>query len=125
MLNYFPKYFSSRAIMAYFITLALVSGIFFSRVLPMQFILFGVIAVVVFFVFTNKLTMSWAKYPERFFPRKLFTTALFIRLVYVVVIYFYYISATGEPHAFHAADEHFYQGAAQVWYNYGLEEFRG
>lgn len=124
MLNYFPKYFSTRAIMAYFITLALVSGIFFSRVLPLQFILFGVIAVVVFFVFSNKLTMSWAKYPERYFPRKLFTTALFIRLVYVIVIYFYYISATGEPHAFHAADEHFYQGAAQVWYNYGLEEFR-
>jgi hypothetical protein len=124
MLNYFPKYFSTRAIMAYFITLALVSGIFFSRVLPLQFILFGVIAVVVFFVFANKLTMSWAKYPERYFPRKLFTTALFIRLVYVIVIYFYYISATGEPHAFHAADEHFYQGAAQVWYNYGLEEFR-
>ena len=114
MLNYFPKYFSTRAIMAYFITLALVSGIFFSRVLPLQFILFGVIAVVVFFVFANKLTMSWAKYPERYFPRKLFTTALFIRLVYVIVIYFYYISATGEPHAFHAADEHFYQGAAWV-----------
>lgn len=125
MLTYFPKYFSSRAIMAYFITLALVSGIFFSRVLPLQFILFGVIAVVVFFVFANKLTMSWGRYPERYFPRKLFVTALIIRLIYVVVIYFYYISATGEPHAYHAADEHFYQGAAQVWYNYGYEEFRG
>ena len=46
MLTYFPKHFSSRAIMAYGITLALVSGIFFSRVLPLQFILFGIIAVV-------------------------------------------------------------------------------
>lgn len=124
MLTYFPKYFSSRAIMAYFITLALVSAIFFSRVLPLQFILFGVIAVSVFFVFSNKLTMSWGQYPERLFPKKLFTTALFIRLAYVLIIYFYYISATGEPHAFHAADEHFYQGAAEVWYKYGFEEFR-
>ena len=124
MLNYFPKYFSSRAILAYFITLALVSGIFFTRVLPIQFILFGVIAVLVFFVFSNKLTMSWGQYPERYFPRNLFVTAFFIRLVYVIVIYFSYISATGQPHAFHAADEGFYQGAAQVWYNYGLEEFR-
>lgn len=125
MLNYFPKYFSSRSIMAYGITLALVSGIFFSRVLPLQFMLFGIIAVVVFFVFANKLTMSWGKYPERLFPKKLFTAALLIRLAYVIFIYFYYISATGEPHAFHAADEHFYQGAAEVWYKYGLEEFRG
>ena len=124
MLTYFPKYFSSRAIMAYFITLALVSGIFFSRVLPIQFILFGVIAVVVFFVFANKLTVSWGQYPERYFPKKLFTTALFIRLIYVIVIYFYYVNATGSPHAFHAADEHFYQGSAEVWYKYGFEEFR-
>lgn len=125
MLNYFPKYFSSRSIMAYGITLALVSGIFFSRVLPLQFMLFGIFAVVVFFVFANKLTMSWEKFPERLFSKKLFTTAFFIRLAYVIFIYFYYISATGQPHAFHAADEGFYQGAAEVWYKYGLEEFRG
>jgi hypothetical protein len=125
MQTYFPKYFTTRAIIAYFVTLALVSGIFMSRVMPFEFVLFGVVSVVVFFVFANKLTMSWVKYPERYFSRKLFFTALFIRLVYVVVIYFYYISATGEPHAFHAADEHFYHDAAKVWYNYGLEEFRG
>lgn len=125
MLTYFPKYFSSRAIIAYFVTLAMVSGIFMNRILPLEFMMFGIIAVMVFFVFANKLTISWGQYSERYFPRKLFTTALLIRLVYVVIIYFYYISATGEPHAFHAADEHFYQSAAQVWYKYGLEEFRG
>lgn len=124
MLTYFPKYFSSRAIMGYFVTLALTSGIFFSRVLPIQFILFGAIAVVMFFVFANKMTMSWGLCPERYFPRKLFATALFIRLIYVIVIYFYYISATGSPHAFYAGDEFFYQGAARVWYYHGLEEFK-
>ena len=125
MLTYFPRYFSIRAMIAYGVTLALVSLIFFSRVLPIQFMLFGIIAVVVFFVYVNRLTMSWAQYPERLFPRKLFTTALFIRLAYVFFIFFYYISATGEPHAFHAADEYFYQSAAQVWYKYGFEEFSG
>lgn len=124
MLTYFPKYFSTRAIIAYFVTLALVSSIFMNRVLPLEFMVFGIAAVVTFFVFTNRLTMSWRQYPERYFPRKLFTTAFLIRLVYVVVIYFYYINATGEPHAYYAADEHFYQEVAQVWYNYGLEEFR-
>lgn len=125
MLTYFPKFFSSRAIIAYFVTLALVSAVFLNRVLPLEFIVFGIISVVSFFVFSNRLTMSWERFPERFFPRKLFTTALVIRLVYVVVIYFYYISATGQPHAYYAADELLYQGAAEVWYKYGFEEFRG
>lgn len=124
MLTYFPKYFSTRAIIAYFVTLALVSALYMNRVLPLQFVLFGVVAVVTFFVFSNKLTMAWERYSGRMFPKKLFLAALLIRLVYVVFIYFYYIGATGQPHAFHAGDELFYQGAAKVWYEYGFEEFR-
>ncbi len=123
MLTYFPKYFSTRSIIAYGVTLALVSALYMNRVLPLQFVLFGVVAVVTFFVFSNKLTMAWERYSERMFPKKLFLAALLIRLVYVVFIYFYYIGATGQPHAYQAGDELFYQGAAEVWYNYGLEEF--
>ena len=125
MLTYFPKYFSTRAIIAYFVTLALVSALYMNRVLPLQFVLFGVVAVVTFFVFSNKLTMAWERYSVRMFPKKLFLAALLIRLVYVIFIYFYYIGATGQPHAFHAGDELFYQRAAEVWYNYGYEEFKG
>ena len=97
MLTYFPKYFSTRAIIAYFVTLALVSALYMNRVLPLQFVLFGVVAVVTFFVFSNKLTMAWERYSERMFPKKLFLAALLIRLVYVVFIYFYYISETVSP----------------------------
>lgn len=124
MLTYFPKSFSTKAIAAYFITLALVSGIFVNRILPFKFILFGAVAVMAFFLYSNKLTMSWERYPERFFTKKLFTTALYIRLAYVVFIYFFYINETGQPHAYYAGDEGLYQGAAEVWYNYGFEEFR-
>lgn len=124
MLTYFPKYFSTRAIICYLVTLALVSAIFMDFVLPLQFVLFGVVAVVVFFVFSNQLTMKWERYSERLFTRKIFTTAFLIRLAYVIFIYFYYISATGKPHAFHAADEGFYQGMAQIWSESGYEEFR-
>lgn len=124
MLTYFPKYFSSRAIMCYVATLALVSAIFMNYVLPVQFMLFGIVAVVVFFVFSNQLTMRWEHYSEHMFTRKLFTAAFFIRLAYVIFIYFYYISATGQPHAFHAADEGFYQGMARLWSESGYEDFR-
>lgn len=124
MLTYFPKYFSSRAIICYVVTLALVSAIFMNHVLPLQFVLFGIVAVVTFFVYSNQLTMKWERYSERLFTRKLFTTAFFVRLAYVVFIYFYYINATGIPHAYHVGDEGLYQGMARLWTEEGLEVFR-
>ena len=62
MLTYFPNYFSRRAIMCYLITLALVSAIFIRYVLPLKFVVFGFVAVVVFFTYASKLTMNWGRY---------------------------------------------------------------
>jgi len=124
MLTYFPKIFSSRGIICYVATLAVVSAVFMKYVLPFQFVLFGFVSVTVFFVFVNRLTMNWQKFPERFFAKKLFIAALIIRLVYVVFIYFYYMQMTGSPHAYHAGDELLYQGMAEIWTKYGYEEFQ-
>ncbi len=124
MLTYFPKYFSTRAIMAYVITLVIVTGMFFSHAMPFQFVLFGIVAVSVFFGFSNRLTTNWVHYSERFFIKKLFNAAFLIRLFYVILIYFYFISATGQPHAYHAGDELLYQGMARLWTEYGFGEFQ-
>ena len=123
MLTYFPRYFSTRAVLCYVVTLALVSAIFISRVLPYQFVLFGMASVLIFFIFSTRLTTNWNKYPSNLFVKKLFVTAVIIRLVYVVFIYFYYLEVTGEPHAFHAGDELFYQEAASLLKEVGLEPF--
>lgn len=124
MLTYFPRYFSTRAIVCYLVTLALVSVFFMRYALPFQFVLFGLVAVLVFFVYSNKLTMDWYRFPERTFTKKLFITALIIRLVYVIFIYFYYIEMTGEPHAFHKGDEDLYHAMASLWRDNGFETFR-
>lgn len=124
MLNYFPNYFSRRAIMAYAITLALVSALFIKHVLPLKFVLFGAIAVIVFFTYVSQLTVKWKDFPEHIFLRRIFFTALIIRLVYVVFIYHFYISETGLPHAYHKGDEGLYQEMAELWGNYGFEEFQ-
>lgn len=116
MLEYFPKYLSSRAMVCYGLTLAVVSLLNIKWILPFQFVLFGVVAVMVFFVYSNQLTAKWVNYPDRLLPKKIFTIAFFIRLVYVIFIYFYYISATGQPHAYYAGDELFYQSTAEVWH---------
>lgn len=121
MLTYFPKYFSSRAIYCYIITLALVSVVFINFAMPFQFMLFGFVAVIVFFVYGNRLTMDWQRYSPETFTKRLFVTSLVIRLVYVIFIYFYYIDMTGQPHAYHVADELFYHGMGAVWRNDGFD----
>ncbi len=122
MLTYFPKYFSTRAIICYVVTLFLVSVIFLNYALPFQFMLFGIVPVCVFFVYGNRLTMDWQKLSSRLFTRKLFIAALIIRIVYVVFIYFYYIEFTGQPHAYHPGDELLYTYAGTWWREFGLGE---
>ena len=124
MLTYFPNFFSRRAIISYTVTLALVSALFIKHVLPLKFVVFGFASVILFFVYASKLTMKWGRYPELVFPRKVFFTALIIRLVYVFFIYYFYLSETGTPHAYSVGDELFYHETAQVWYERGFEEFR-
>ena len=124
MLTYFPKYFTSRAIYCYLITLALVSLVFMRYALPFQFILFGLAAVLVFFLFSNRLSMEWQRLSTRSFTKKVFVTALIVRIAYVVFIYFYYIAMTGVPHAFHQADEAAYQALGEIWKSYGFERMK-
>ncbi len=123
MLTFFPRFFSTRAIICYVVTLALVSAAFISHALPFQFILFGFVPVVLFFDFSNKLTVRWGGFSSLLFPKKIFTTALLIRLAYLFFIYFYYIEMTGAPFAYYAGDETQYHYAAQLWPTVSFRRF--
>lgn len=123
MITYFPRYFSTRSIICYVATLALVSAIFLSYAMPFQFMLFGLAAILLFFLYSTKITMKWGNYSRQLFVKKLFVTSLVIRVSYVVFIYFYYIAATGAPHMYHSADEGWYQFMATRWSEEGFEDF--
>ena len=122
MLNYFPKYFSTRAIICYLVTLALISVVFLNYAMPLQFMLFGLVPVLVFFVYGNRLTMDWRKFGEKAFAKRLFVTALIIRIVYVLFIYFYYLEMTGKPHAYYPGDELLYAYVGTLWRDFGVTE---
>lgn len=122
-LPYFPKFCSSKAIMCYVSTLVLVSSIFFTHAMPFQFMVFGLVSVILFFVYSNKLTMKWGKFSPTRFPKKLFITTLLIRLAYTIFIYYYYIEMTGQPFAYYAGDEYFYQTVAASWHDHGFAAF--
>lgn len=122
MLTFFPKYFSTRAIICYVVTLALVSTIFISYALPLQFMLFGIVPIILFFTYVTRLTINWRKYSEGLFERKLFSTAIVIRVAYVFFIYFYFLEMTGAPNAYYPGDEHYYEYMGTLWRDYGFRE---
>ena len=124
MLTHFPKIFSRRAILCYVITIALVSALFLNYVMPFQFVLFGFVPVLIFFTYSNKLTINWFKLPTKVFTKKLFVAALIIRIVYVVFIYFYYIEKTGIPHAYHPGDELVYEYMGTLLGKEGFVRYR-
>ncbi|MCK9508135.1 MAG: glycosyltransferase family 39 protein [Pigmentiphaga sp.] len=120
MLNYFPKYFTSKAVYLYMAALFVVSVLFFNKVMSLIWWLFGIGSVFGFFYYSNLLTRKWSVYPEKIFTKRLFKTALIIRITWVIVSYLLYIIMTGVPFEFSAADAHFYDemgryGSNLIW----------
>lgn len=124
MLAYLPNSISRKAISHYFITLALVSVLFMKHILPFVWMVFGAVEVCSFFYFSNLLTREWQTMSPKSFVKKLFWTALAIRLAYMVFVYFFYKSMTGIPFMFHTADEQVYYKMSKVWKEQGFEVFR-
>lgn len=107
MLSYFPKYFTDKAMYVYFALLVLVP-IIFGYPMEWYFWIFGIVEVVGFFYFAHQLPIAWKNHSPKAFAKKLFTTALIIRVIYVVFSYWFYNEMTGTPFEFGAADVTFY-----------------
>lgn len=109
----FNSYFTSKAISYYLGVLFLVNLVFFNYSMDLVWWVFGITAVVAFFRGAENLTRKWAEIPEKIFVKKLFRTALIIRIVVVVFLYFFYSFMTGIPFEFDAADVRFYHSIAE------------
>ena len=107
MLGYFPKYYTDKAMYVYFALLVCVPVIF-GYPMEWYFWIFGIVEVVGFFYFVHKLPIEWNHYSPKAFIKKLFTTSLTIRIVYVLFSYWFYNTMTGSPFEFGAADVMFY-----------------
>ena len=112
MLSYFPKYYTDKAMYVYFALLVCVPVIF-GYPMEWYFWILGIVEVVGFFYFAHKLPITWKNYSPKAFAKKLFTTALIIRIIYVVFSYWFYYEMTGSPYEFNAADVVFYNEMGQ------------
>ena len=109
MLDYFPKYYVNRAIATYFLSLAVVSILFFNNIMDFTWMLFGSVEVIGFFYFSNVWTKQWRYVSEKRFVRNIFWAAFLIRLIYVTFSYFFYIYLNGNPFEFTPGDSLFYE----------------
>ncbi|MDR3327842.1 MAG: glycosyltransferase family 39 protein [Prevotellaceae bacterium] len=110
MLNYLPKYISTRAIVAYFVALVLCSFVFLGKSLDFFFMFTGALSVTSFFYLSNTLTIQWQTIRIKTFTQKIFIIGFIVRVCWVVFSYFYYIKNTGQPFEFMAADSMGYHG---------------
>ncbi len=121
MLDFFPKYFTNKAMLLYIVALLVVSLVFYKYALPFMFIFFGLIEVFGFFYFSNVLTKKWQNLTSKTFINRLFISSFLIRAIWVIASYFLYISWTGQPFEWVAGDAYDYHQLG-IWLNALIKE---
>ncbi len=104
MLSYFPKYFSNKAIVTYLIAFFAVTIIWYEQSMPLLWMVWGIVEVLLFFILSNSLSKKWSNISPRQFKSKVFWMSFFITLCYVIITYFLYIYLRGEPFEYDPSD---------------------
>lgn len=87
MISYFPRYFSSRAIISYCVALFVVSVYAWKYAMPWYWILLGLVEVFGFFLFSTVFSNSWIKKSSQSFEKKLFWAVFWVRVVWIFLFY--------------------------------------
>ena len=116
MVPYFPRTIAYRAIIVYLISLAIVSAVFFRYLMLWGYIVLGITWVIAFFMLTEKWSREWRTISEKNYLRNIIRASVIIRLAWVVISYFYYISWTGIPFEYDALDSYGYHEEA-LWFS--------
>lgn len=112
-LTYFPSNYAFQAVIAYISALFIIAIRFSAYVMLWYWWLFGIVGVLGFFYGSNKLTKLWGNYTERLFKKQLFWTALAIRVIMVLFLYWFFTQLSDKPpFMFHAADAQAYHETA-------------
>lgn len=104
-MNYFLSgYYTIRAILFYVGSVLVVALSFIQNVLPLEWVISGLVEVIFFFAGAHLLTRKWSDLEDNRYVKRLFVLSFFIRLCWVVAGYYLYLSLTGKPFEFSAAD---------------------
>ena len=134
MVPFFPKQISYRAIITYLASLVVISILYNRYMMLWGYIVLGITCVLGFFLLTSQWTQPRRAIGEKTFIKNIFWIAVFIRLVWTIASYFYYINWTGQPFEFDAGDSMGYHAEAawlagsewsETWRWYFGEAFHG
>lgn len=110
--NVFPKWLTQYSIVAYILTLMLVSFMFLEYSLPWYYMLSGVAAVLVFFLYggyliDRKLSIENVR-QDRNFERKIFWMAFIPRILFMLLLYWIFQDNYHDAFGFENGDANFY-----------------
>ena len=103
-LPFVPQKVSNMAILAYIVALLACSVLYVNYAMQWYWWVFGIVEVVCYFYFANRLTKSWTMLKPKVFEKNLFGWALLIRVIVMLFLYWFHNEMTGQPFMFHAAD---------------------
>lgn len=112
MISFVPKKISSKAILIYFASLAVVSVVFIRHAMRLSFMLLGALEVLGFFLLTMYCSKRWGRVSSKMFIQNIVLMALALRILWVFFSYFFYINLTGQPFEPGAADSMGYHDEA-------------
>lgn len=119
MIPIFPQIISRKGLQIYLLSLALISILFLNHTMGIEYIIIGIVSVAGFFVCSATYTKRLAKLSPSSFCKSIFSIALLIRLIWVVVSYFFFQVKYGQPFEFEAADSLAYHLDAEWLSNVG------
>lgn len=111
MRDLFPKWLTQYGVIVYTLSLMVVSFMYSAYSIPWYYILSGVVAVAVFFLYGSSLTEQTSIFRMRrvrVFERQIFVIAFISRLIWMLLIYFLFQENYGDSFGFENGDALFY-----------------
>lgn len=111
--GFVPQSITNTAIITYFAAIFVCTLLYSGHILNWKWWIFGIVSAVGFFYYANIQSKAWIKLRPISYAKKLFWSALVLRVVWVFVSYILYRNWTGTPFSIGAADELFYDEVAR------------
>lgn len=111
--NFVPNPIANQGVVVYFAVMATTAVLFTNLFMTWYWWLFGIVGVVGFFYFSNKLSKQWATIRPKQFEYNMFWSTFLIRVSVMLFLYWFHDTMTGQPFMFHAADSVEYSREAE------------
>ena len=114
----FPKWLTRNALIVYILALAVVSFMYSAYSMPWYYLLSGIVAVMVFFLYGStaiKDTSLDKMQKESRFEKRLFVTAFVPRVLFMLLLYWVFQANYGDAFGFENADANYYHVQGQMF----------